>query len=83
MASISKSPSRGMRATSTNDLIRALEYCSLAMVHWTLYTPCGFMFTKKILIDQVDFSKVIHVLQEDLGDLVNAPNKIHIYGRKA
>ncbi len=53
------------------------------MVHWTPYTPCGFMLTKKILIDCVDFYKVIHVLQEDLGDLVNAPNKIHLYNRKA
>ena len=53
------------------------------MVRWTLYTPCGFMLTKKILIDCVDFSKVIHVFQEDLGDLVNTPNKIDLYDRKA
>jgi hypothetical protein len=40
------------------------------------------MLTKKNLIDCVDFYEVIHVLQEDLGDLVNSPNKTHLYDRK-
>ena len=43
------------------------------MARWALYTPCGLMLLKELLIDRVDCSKIIHILQKDLGDLVSTP----------
>jgi hypothetical protein len=75
MASISNSPSRGMRATSTNDLIARM---STALLSWSAGckdTPRGFMLPKELLIDCVDCSEVIYILQKDLDDFVNGPGK--------
>jgi len=42
------------------------------MARWTLHTPCRLMLPKKILINCVDGSKIIHVLHEDLYSTIRS-----------